>query len=52
MVTDDLTQLSGSANLATRAELSGGSFSVAKGEEGGTVVRWSAPLPWSASPST
>lgn len=44
-VPDDLTQMSGLVNLAKRAELSGGSFSVAKGQEGGTVVRWSVPLP-------
>ncbi|WP_433680423.1 sensor histidine kinase [Nocardia sp. CA-119907] len=42
---DDVQRMSGLANLAARAEQAGGSFSVTKGEEGGTVLRWSAPLP-------
>ncbi|WP_433623785.1 sensor histidine kinase [Nocardia sp. CA-120079] len=44
-VPDDLARMSGLANLATRAEHAGGSFSVIKGEHGGTTLRWSAPLP-------
>ncbi|WP_433522708.1 GAF domain-containing protein [Nocardia pseudovaccinii] len=44
-VPDDLARMSGLANLATRAEQAGGSFSVIKGEHGGTMLRWSAPLP-------
>lgn len=36
---------SGLANLRRRAEDSGGSFSVGGAAGGGTVVRWSAPLP-------
>ncbi|MGY4099909.1 GAF domain-containing protein [Nocardia sp. R16R-3T] len=42
---DDVARLSGLANLATRAEQAGGSFRVVKGPDGGTVLRWSAPLP-------
>ncbi|MEV4237744.1 MULTISPECIES: GAF domain-containing sensor histidine kinase [unclassified Nocardia] len=42
---DDVARLSGFANLATRAEQAGGSFRVANGLGGGTVLRWSAPLP-------
>ncbi|WP_433527293.1 GAF domain-containing protein [Nocardia pseudovaccinii] len=42
---DNVDRMSGLANLATRAERAGGSFSVAKGEHGGTILRWSAPLP-------
>ncbi|MFI7665587.1 GAF domain-containing protein [Nocardia sp. NPDC049526] len=44
-VPDDLARMSGLANLATRAEQAGGSFSVMKGENGGTMLRWSVPLP-------
>ncbi|MEU0503384.1 GAF domain-containing protein, partial [Nocardia sp. NPDC005998] len=44
-VPDDLQRMSGLANLAARAAQAGGSFSVTKREEGGTVLRWSAPLP-------
>ncbi|WP_062987826.1 sensor histidine kinase [Nocardia anaemiae] len=44
-VPDNFERMSGLANLATRAEQAGGSFSVTRGEEGGTVLRWSAPLP-------
>ncbi|HYO02955.1 MAG TPA: GAF domain-containing sensor histidine kinase [Mycobacterium sp.] len=36
---------SGLANLRRRAEDSGGTFGVAKATAGGTVLRWSAPLP-------
>ncbi|WP_327098128.1 GAF domain-containing protein [Nocardia vinacea] len=42
---DDVAGMSGLANLATRAEQAGGSFSVSKGANGGTVLRWLAPLP-------
>ncbi|UQI48746.1 GAF domain-containing protein [Streptomyces sp. HU2014] len=35
----------GLANMRSRAELHGGVFSVSSGAEGGTRVRWSAPLP-------
>ncbi len=42
---DDVARLSGLANLATRAEHAGGSFRIAKSSDGGTVLRWSAPLP-------
>jgi len=44
-IPDDINHMSGLANLAARAEQSGGNFSVTKGEDGGTVLRWSAPLP-------
>ncbi|WP_433598340.1 sensor histidine kinase [Nocardia sp. CA-135953] len=44
-IPDDITRMSGLANLATRAEQAGGNFSVSKGAHGGTVLRWSAPLP-------
>ncbi|WP_433733895.1 sensor histidine kinase [Nocardia sp. CA-129566] len=44
-IPDDITRMSGLANLATRAEQADGSFSVTKGVDGGTVLRWSAPLP-------
>ncbi|WP_433684584.1 sensor histidine kinase [Nocardia sp. CA-119907] len=44
-IPDDINRMSGLANLATRAEQAGGSFSVTKGAEAGTVLRWSAPLP-------
>ncbi|WP_433716038.1 GAF domain-containing protein [Nocardia sp. CA-084685] len=44
-VPDDVARLSGLANLAARAEEVGGSFSVTKGTDSGTVLRWSAPLP-------
>ncbi len=36
---------SGLANLRRRAEESGGTFGVVKATAGGTVLRWSAPLP-------
>ncbi|PXX71411.1 histidine kinase/DNA gyrase B/HSP90-like ATPase [Nocardia tenerifensis] len=41
----DIARRSGLANLAARAEEAGGAFSVANGPTGGTVLRWSAPLP-------
>ncbi|WP_329405291.1 GAF domain-containing protein [Nocardia vinacea] len=44
-VPEDFERMSGLANLATRAEQAGGSFSISKGANGGTVLRWSAPLP-------
>ncbi|WP_433756808.1 GAF domain-containing protein [Nocardia sp. CA-135398] len=44
-VPDDFERMSGLANLATRAEQAGGSFSITQGDDGGTVLRWSAPLP-------
>ncbi|MFE9324979.1 GAF domain-containing protein [Nocardia sp. NPDC052278] len=44
-VPDNVDRMSGLANLAARAEQAGGSFSIAKGEHGGTTLRWSAPLP-------
>ncbi|MBH0781080.1 sensor histidine kinase [Nocardia bovistercoris] len=39
------TRRSGLANLATRAENDGGSFEIAPNPGGGTILRWSAPLP-------
>ncbi|WP_085997175.1 GAF domain-containing sensor histidine kinase [Nocardia pneumoniae] len=42
---EDLSRRSGLANMAARTEESGGSFSAGKGPTGGTVVRWSVPLP-------
>ncbi|MET8877334.1 ATP-binding protein [Nocardia sp. NPDC004604] len=44
-VPHDFSRLSGLANLATRAEQAGGSFNVTKGQHGGTMLQWSAPLP-------
>ncbi|MFG1798048.1 GAF domain-containing sensor histidine kinase, partial [Nocardia sp. NPDC049149] len=44
-VPTDLSRMSGLANLAARAEQSGGSFKIEHGAEQGTVLRWSAPLP-------
>ncbi|MFI9402942.1 GAF domain-containing sensor histidine kinase [Nocardia sp. NPDC052316] len=44
-VPEDITRRSGLANLATRAEQAGGSFSVENRPDGGAVLRWSAPLP-------
>ncbi|WP_280260656.1 GAF domain-containing protein [Nocardia abscessus] len=41
----DISRRSGLANLAARAENAGGSFSVTNRPEGGTVLRWAAPLP-------
>ncbi len=42
---EELSRRSGLANMAARTEESGGSFSAGKGPAGGTVVRWSVPLP-------
>ncbi|GGN81100.1 sensor histidine kinase [Nocardia rhizosphaerihabitans] len=39
-----VTRRSGLANLAARAEESGGTFTVNPRDGGGTVLRWSAPL--------
>lgn len=36
---------SGLANLAARAEQAGGTFTIENRPEGGTLLRWSAPLP-------
>jgi signal transduction histidine kinase len=50
-VTDDGTGMpestvySGLANLRRRAEQVGGRFAIAPGEQSGTCLRWSAPLP-------
>ncbi|WP_174188082.1 GAF domain-containing sensor histidine kinase [Nocardia barduliensis] len=41
----DISRRSGLANLAARAENAGGGFSVTNRPEGGTVLRWAAPLP-------
>jgi len=43
-IADDVTP-SGLSNLRHRAEESGGTFDVARADGGGTVLRWSAPLP-------
>jgi signal transduction histidine kinase len=40
----DSTRRSGLANMAIRAEQLGGSFTVARGDPVGTVLRWSVPL--------
>ncbi|MBF6079357.1 GAF domain-containing protein [Nocardia beijingensis] len=42
---EELSRRSGLANMAARTEESGGSFSTGKAPAGGTVVRWSVPLP-------
>ncbi|MFC8041962.1 GAF domain-containing sensor histidine kinase [Nocardia sp. NPDC057353] len=42
---DRTGRYSGLANLAARAEEAGGTFGLEKGQRGGTVLRWSAPLP-------
>lgn len=42
---EELSRTSGLANLAARAEQSGGSFGIERAAAGGTVLRWSAPLP-------
>lgn len=41
----DLPRRSGLANLAARAQRSGGTFDIAPGPAGGSVARWTAPLP-------
>lgn len=43
-IPDDITG-SGTANLRSRAAENGGSFDLIGGADGGTVLRWSAPLP-------
>lgn len=40
----DVINRSGLANLRQRAEQAGGTFSVASAPDGGTVLRWTAPL--------
>ncbi|WP_067856941.1 sensor histidine kinase [Nocardia shimofusensis] len=42
---DQLERHSGLANMAARAEKAGGKFSAERVPEGGTVIRWSVPLP-------
>ncbi|MFJ2837979.1 GAF domain-containing protein [Nocardia sp. MH4] len=44
-VPDDISRRSGLANLAVRAERAGGSFHLDNRPEGGTVLRWTVPLP-------
>ncbi|MEU1998195.1 GAF domain-containing protein [Nocardia gamkensis] len=44
-VPEDNARRSGLANLAARAQNAGGSFGLANRPGGGTVLRWSAPLP-------
>ncbi|MGF0319165.1 GAF domain-containing sensor histidine kinase [Nocardia fluminea] len=44
-VPPDITRRSGLANLAVRAEQASGSFDIQNRPEGGTILRWSAPLP-------
>ncbi|WP_433664598.1 GAF domain-containing sensor histidine kinase [Nocardia sp. CA-128927] len=44
-IPENLPHTSGLANLAARAEQSGGSFDIGRGADRGTVLRWSAPLP-------
>ncbi|WP_194828408.1 GAF domain-containing sensor histidine kinase [Nocardia sp. XZ_19_231] len=44
-IPDEIEQRSGLANLAVRAAQSSGSFGIARGPDGGTIVRWSVPLP-------
>ncbi|MBF6215416.1 GAF domain-containing protein [Nocardia puris] len=41
----DLSRRSGLANIAVRAEKAGGSFQLVDRPEGGTLLRWTAPLP-------
>lgn len=42
---DHLGRHSGLANMAARTEKAGGKFSAERGPDGGTVIRWSVPLP-------
>ena len=42
---DRLERHSGLANMAARTEKAGGKFSAERGPDGGTVIRWSVPLP-------
>ncbi|MDO3646291.1 sensor histidine kinase [Nocardia mangyaensis] len=44
-LTGDPIHHSGLANLAVRAEQAGGTFTIEKRPDGGTLLRWSAPLP-------
>ncbi|MFI6956132.1 GAF domain-containing protein [Nocardia sp. NPDC050408] len=44
-VPDDIARRSGLANMAARAKDAGGTFSIENRPGGGTVMRWSAPLP-------
>ncbi|MFC9439612.1 GAF domain-containing protein [Nocardia sp. NPDC057030] len=44
-IPENLSRTSGLTNLAARADRSGGSFGVELGANGGTILRWSAPLP-------
>ncbi|WP_280305515.1 GAF domain-containing sensor histidine kinase [Nocardia neocaledoniensis] len=44
-VPTDLSRRSGLSNLAVRAEKAGGSFQLVDRPEGGTILRWTAPLP-------
>ncbi|WP_433762267.1 GAF domain-containing protein [Nocardia sp. CA-135398] len=44
-VPDDIARRSGLANMAARAKEAGGTFSIENRPGGGTVLRWSAPLP-------
>ncbi|MGN2639714.1 GAF domain-containing protein [Nocardia takedensis] len=41
---EQLSRRSGLANLAARAERLGGSFTIERGAENGTTLRWTAPL--------
>ncbi|WP_431955812.1 GAF domain-containing protein [Nocardia lijiangensis] len=42
---EHLTRRSGLANMAARTHETGGSFHAGAGPSGGTVIRWSVPLP-------
>ncbi len=44
-VPEDIARRSGLANLAARAEHAGGHFSITNRPAGGTVLRWTVPLP-------
>jgi len=44
-ISESDTRRSGLANLATRAANEGGTFSIDPNPGGGTILRWSAPLP-------